>query len=100
MSTKSEFSIVGLAHKICLAAEAQGYTPKLFNDLAEHPTLFSQILQVQLGYAEVKEIEHFINLDADPFVPDGWKVNNHQKGGFFKWNPKAVKFYSQQHIVV
>ena len=89
--SKSEFSIVGLARKTCLAAEAQGYTPELLNALAEHPTLFSQMLQVQLGYAEVKPIEPLIDLNADPFVPRGLAVERHQEGGFFKWDPKAVE---------
>ena len=26
-------------------------------------------------------IEHVIDLDADPFVPNGWKVEEHRKGG-------------------
>jgi len=45
------------------------------------------------GHAEVKVIEHVINCDADPFVPEGWRVEEHQKGGPFKWDPKAVQLY-------
>jgi hypothetical protein len=93
MSAKSAFSVVGLVHKVCLAAEEQGYTPELLNTLAEHPTLFRNMLQVQLGYAEVKALEHIINCDADPFVPAGWSVEEHQKGGSFKWNSAEVQFY-------
>ena len=93
MPTKSAFSIVGLAHKVCLAAEEQGYTPELLNALAETPALFSQMLKVQLGYAEVKPREHVIDLDADPFVPNNWKVEKHQKGGSFRWDPALVQFY-------
>jgi hypothetical protein len=92
MPTKSAFSIVGLAHKVCLAAEEQGYDPELLNALAENPTLLGQMLQVQRGFAEVKTIEHVIDLDADPFVPDGWKVEKHQKGGLFKWVAAQVQF--------
>ena len=53
MATKSAFSIVGLAHKVCRTAEDQGYNPELLNALAEHPTLFGEFLKVQLGYAEI-----------------------------------------------
>lgn len=34
-----------------------------------------------------------IDCDADPFVPDGWKVVEHIKGGQFEWNPTSVKLY-------
>jgi len=33
---------------------------------------------------------HTIDCDADPFVPDGWSVEEHQKGGSFQWD--ASKF--------
>jgi hypothetical protein len=55
--TKSEFSVVGLAHKVCLAAEAQGYNPELLNALAEHPSLFGQLLEVQQGRANIVPFE-------------------------------------------
>ena len=45
MPAKSAFSAVDLAHKTCLAAEEQGYTLELMNALAEHPTLFRDMLQ-------------------------------------------------------
>ena len=93
MSTKSAFSVVGLTHKFCLAAEEQGYTPELLNALAERPDLLRQMLQVQLGYAKFKQIEHLIDCNADPFVPDGWKVEEHQKGGQFKWDASQVQLF-------
>ncbi len=92
MAKKSAFSIIGLAHKICLSAEEQGYTPELLNTLAENPSLFRQMLQVQLGHAEVIR-SHVIDCDADPFLPSGWKVEEHRKGGSFVWNHNAVKLY-------
>ncbi len=30
--------------------------------------------------------QHVIDCDAQPFVPDGWSVEEHQKGGSFKWD--------------
>ena len=36
---------------------------------------------------------HLINLDADPFIPDGWYVEEHQKGGQFKWDASKVRLY-------
>jgi hypothetical protein len=37
--------------------------------------------------------ERVIDLDAGPFVPDGWKLEEHQKGGQFEWNPANVKLH-------
>jgi len=93
MTTKSAFSAVGLAHKVCLSAEAQGYTPELLNSLAEHPNLFQHLLQVQRGYASITTTEHIIDCDANPFVPDGWKVEEHQKGGQFKFDASLVQLF-------
>lgn len=93
MTTKSAFSAVGLAHKVCLSAEQQGYTPELLNALAEAPDLFRQLLQVQRGHAVIATVEHLIDCDSDPFVPNGWKVEDHQKGGSLKWDPSKVALY-------
>lgn len=93
MTMKSAFSAVGLAHKVCLSAEAQGYTPELLNTLAEHPDLFQQLLQVQRGYATITMMEYVIDCDASPYVPDGWKVEEHQKGGQFKFDVSRINLY-------
>lgn len=33
-----------------------------------------------------KTKEYVIDCDAAPFTPSGWKVEEHQKGGAFKWD--------------
>lgn len=45
------------------------------------------------GHCEVIVKEHIINCDADPFVPNGWKVEEHRKGGRFKWDASQVALY-------
>ena len=40
-----------------------------------------------------KPEEHIIDLDADPHIPDGWRVAEHQKGGAFKWNAANVALH-------
>ncbi len=104
MPTNSAFS-VGLAHKVCLAAEEQGYTPELLNALAEHPTLFGEIRKVQLGFSEIKPIPHAINCDIAPYIPNGWSVlpdtdNEPAKcqlpnrvKGIFTWDPTKVTLH-------
>lgn len=93
MPTKSAFSVVGLAHKVCLAAEEQGWTPEMLNALAEHPTRLGEFRSVHVGLSEIKPLAHLINCDADPFIPAGWSVGEHQKGGQFAWSPDAVALY-------
>ncbi|GEM_PF-659694 len=34
-----------------------------------------------------------IDLDSDPFIPNGLKLESHQKHGQFKWDPKKIKLY-------
>jgi hypothetical protein len=34
--------------------------------------------------------EHVINLDVAPYLPDGWKVEEHQRGGQFKWDASKI----------
>lgn len=55
--------------------------------------LLASIRQVILGHASITVIEHTIDCDAYPFVPDGWEVEGHQKGGTFKWNASQVELY-------
>jgi hypothetical protein len=45
------------------------------------------------GHAEVVIKKHLIDCDADPFVPDGWKVEEHIKGGRLEWDPENVSLY-------
>ena len=81
MVTKSAFSVVGLAHKMCLAAERQGYTPDLLNTLAEHPTLLGDMLKVQLGCASIvviKRLRHVGTISLPAFR------KNHDSREFFR----------------
>lgn len=55
--------------------------------------LLTSIRQVILGHAAITGVEHIIDCDATPYVPDGWKVEEHQKGGTFKWNATQVELY-------
>jgi hypothetical protein len=45
------------------------------------------------GTSQIVAIEHVIDCDADPFVPEGWAVESHKKGGLFKWDATKVKLY-------
>ena len=45
------------------------------------------------GELQFVTIKHVIDLDADPFVPDGWAVEEHQRGGSFEWSPEKVSLF-------
>ncbi len=34
-----------------------------------------------------------VDLSATPFIPDGWSVEEHQKGGQFVWDPTKVRLH-------
>jgi hypothetical protein len=36
---------------------------------------------------------HTIDCDADPYLPDGWKVEAHIKGGSLDFEPAQMQFY-------
>jgi hypothetical protein len=83
---------VGQANELKLAFRKANYTNDDIKRLCEGSVL-ADVRNVLLGHAEVKLVEHVIDLDADPFVPNNWKVEKHQQGGSFKWDPKQVQFY-------
>jgi len=34
-----------------------------------------------------------IDCNAKPFIPEGWKVEKHIKGGKWEWNPNKIQLY-------
>lgn len=84
---------VGQAHEIEMAMNrAGGWDEALVKKLCGG-NYFAQVHEALLGRAEIKQVEYLIDLDAKPYVPDGWKVEEHIEGGEFKWNLEKVGFY-------
>lgn len=83
---------VGQANELKLAFRRAEWTNKEIKSLCEGDFL-TQVRKVLLGHAEIKAIEHLIDCDADPFVPNDWSVVEHKKGGQFKWDPARVSLY-------
>jgi len=77
-----------------------GWTPADVKALSEG-TILSNVLRALHGTATVLAApEHLIDCDAAPFVPDGYRVEEHIKGGQLVWSPDAAGFYpadGQQH---
>jgi len=44
--------------------------------------------------------KHLIDLDAAPFTPKGWEVEEHQNGGQFEWDVTKVNLYQQNGKVI
>lgn len=53
----------------------------------------AQHLDVIKGLAEIAYPEHLIDCDANPFIPNGWSVEEHKKGGLFKFDPAKISLY-------
>ncbi|MEK7602339.1 MAG: hypothetical protein AAB472_02545 [Patescibacteria group bacterium] len=83
---------VGQANELKLACRREGFSPEDLKWLCEGSTL-SQLRKVRLGHASIEVIAHVIDCDADPFVPDGWSVEEHQKSGSFEWDASKVELW-------
>lgn len=83
---------VGQANEIKLAARRAGATNADLKRLSEGDT-FARILPVIRGLGEVVVTKHIVDLDADPFLPSGWEVVEHIKGGQFEFDPSKVALY-------
>jgi len=42
---------------------------------------------------KIVSIKHIIDCDANPFLPQGWRVKEHRKGGQLEWDPTKVALY-------
>ncbi len=66
----------------------------LFRRLREGTLQITQVLDGLQCLIEGRPLgTHFIDLDAAPFIPDGWKVESHKKGGSFEWDPAKVALH-------
>ncbi|MDA1337679.1 MAG: hypothetical protein O3C23_02890, partial [bacterium] len=75
------------------ALEAAGYTPEEVTKLRSDISRLREFKSVLVGFAQIVVVKHVIDCDADPFVPNGWGVEEHIKGGQFEWDPARVTLY-------
>lgn len=83
---------VGQAHELEMAFRRNGWNAVEVKTLSVGNALAS-VREVILGRSEIKPLDHVINCDIDPFVPSGWGVEEHQKGGQLKWDPARVNLF-------
>lgn len=93
MSSNNDLMLdVSQAAELKLAFRRNGWNNAEIKNLSEGDIL-ANVLRVIRGQAEIKMIEHLIDCDANPFIPDGWSVEDHKKSGMFKFNPKKISLY-------
>jgi len=81
---------VGQANELKLAFRRADYSNDDIKRLCEGNVL-ADVRRVLLGHAAINVVEHVIDCDTQPFVPDDWSVEEHQKGGAFKWDKETQK---------
>jgi len=78
------------------ALRRNGWTP---GDVKKFSTcdMLATLLPVLRGQAEVVVRKHIINCDAAPYLPDGWSVEEHIKGGqLVEWDLSQIKLWLSQ----
>lgn len=94
--TKSNDFGVGLMHENAITASKVGWEPGDMSNFSKDENLMRLVLGVLHGTHEIKAVEHIIDCDADPLVPSGWKVEEHQKMSNIKFDPSKISFYASQ----
>lgn len=83
---------VGQANEIKLAARRAGATNADLKKLCEGD-MFTRIIPVLRGLADVVQVRHIIDCDAKPFIPDELEVEEHHKGGQMEWSVGKTLLY-------
>jgi len=82
---------IGAMNQLGDALENAGFSTEDVTKLKQFSNLkgFKDVLN---GKAEIKYPEHLIDCDSAPFVPNGWSVEEHKKGGFL-FDPAKISLY-------
>ena len=83
---------IGQMNQLGDALELAGFTPDEVTKLRNFPQL-KDLKSVINGQAQITIAKHVIDMDANPCVPDNWKVESHKKGGQLEWTSEKVKLY-------
>lgn len=75
------------------AVNRNGLTPAELKWLTQGDNL-SKFLPVIRGMGEITVVKHIIDLAADPYIPNNWKVEHHEKGvSDFEFDPTKVRLH-------
>lgn len=93
MSSNNDLMLdVSQAAELKLAFRRHGWNNAEIKALSEG-SILGEVLKVIKGQAFIKAVEHLIDCDANPFIPDGWSIKEHKKCGFFKFDPLKFSLY-------
>ncbi len=94
--TVSRTLSVAQEHEFLAKLEAAGLTSELAQRVIDSRgnKLAKEVVEFIAGN-EVVEVATslIINLAAEPFIPQGWQVEEHQTGGEFEWDPGKISLY-------
>jgi len=91
--TKSNDFGVGLMHEFVITGSKAGWSSEDVANLSKDENLMKLFHAVLKGTHEIKSIGYLIDCDENPFIPDGWKVEEHQKGGKIKLDISKMELY-------
>ena len=86
----------GQINQLANALEAAKFTPGDITKLGQFKEL-SDIRGLFHGTHEIKQVKHLIDCNVEPFIPDGWKVEEHRKGGQLEWNAEKISLYLSEN---
>ncbi|OGZ19467.1 MAG: hypothetical protein A2626_02170 [Candidatus Nealsonbacteria bacterium RIFCSPHIGHO2_01_FULL_38_55] len=83
---------IGLMNQLGDALEAAKYTPDEVTKLRVYSNL-NDFKGVLTGCSKIVVVQYIIDCDADPFVPSGFTLMSHRKGGQIVWDPTKFQLY-------
>ena len=87
---------IGQMNEHADALERNGWTPADLKK-ASGGDILAHLLPLVRKYGDIVPVatsqQYLIDCDADPFVPSGWTVESHNKGGQLAFNPTKVKLH-------
>lgn len=83
---------VDQAGELKAAFRRGGWSNAEIKQLCEGNNL-SKVLEVLKGRAEIKYVEHLVDLGVEPLLSEGWEVEEHQKGKQAKLELKDENLY-------
>jgi len=97
MGDKSNNEVMGVrqAGELDHAMARNGWTPDDVKWLSSGDTL-RDVLKLRSGthvIAPIGSVRHIIDCDADPFVPEGWSIEEHVKSGQLEWDLAKIELY-------
>ncbi len=75
------------------AAVRAGFTPGELRALAGRKDLLELMRQAIHGQSQITKVQHVIDCNAKPRVSQGWKVEEHKKGGQLMLDVSRIKLH-------